>query len=134
MAVHIAPTLKLAVVTATCRTGGIDVLEASLLRQTYRNFMLLVVDEFEREGWWNLVGEKNEIDVINIKPPYINKSKGEVRNLARAYNLAIEYALDYKCDLFVSLQDYIWVQKDGLERFIYRANFNIQRPLLGRDL
>lgn len=116
--------MKIAVFLPTKRKGGIDVIEASLLRQTYRNFIFLVCDEHERDFYWRQAGKANDVETVVIQPPY--KPSNQPRNLAKTYNLGIEYALDYDCDLFVSLQDYIWVPEDGLERFV--KNFDNNGP------
>lgn len=110
--------MKVAVFVPTFRPGGIDVTEASLLRQTHRDFILLVCDNRERDWWWELVAERNSVKIGNIRPPKINSENGEIRNLARAYNLAAETCLESGCDLLVSLQDYIWLPSDGVERFV----------------
>jgi len=107
--------MKVAVGIITKRKGGIDVIEASLLRQTYRDFVLFVIDEHERNYWW----EKVHPEVVCIQPPF----KGNrPRNLARAYNLMAQYVDE--ADLFISLQDYIWLPEDGIERFVecYKAS------------
>lgn len=113
-----------AVFIPSCRCGGIDVTEATLLRQTYRDFMLITCDQLERNMWWELVADRNDVRIVNMKPPPIISSKGEIRNLARAYNMAMEYAVDFNCELLVSLQDYLWIDADGLFRFakLYEAN------------
>jgi hypothetical protein len=48
----------------------------------------------------------------------VKKKEGNYRNLAAAYNLAISIARDrFNADLFVSLQDYVWIPKNGLRKF-----------------
>jgi hypothetical protein len=46
------------------------------------------------------------------------KQPGNVRALAQAYNNAADYAVDAGFDLFVSLQDYIWIPDNGIEMFV----------------
>ena len=40
------------------------------------------------------------------------------RALAQAYNNAADLAVDLEFDLFVSLQDYIWIPDNGIEMFV----------------
>jgi hypothetical protein len=55
----------------------------------------------------------NPIYFINVE-----KKKNKKRNLAKSYNTAASFAINSNCDLFVSLQDYIWLPEDGIERFV----------------
>lgn len=112
-----------AIFIPTKRYGGIDIIEASLKRQTYKNFTLYVCDELERNFYWERIGTRLGFDVTCIHPPWFS-AKTHKRNLARSYNIAAEDATNDGADLFVSLQDYIWLPEDGLERFVknYEAN------------
>lgn len=112
--------MNVAVFTPTKRMGGIDVLEASLNRQTCKEFDFFVIDECERDWHWERLGKDIGLKVTTIKPPPISGA----RNLATAYNIMVEYAIDGNYDLLISLQDYLWLPPTGVERFIgvYGAN------------
>lgn len=112
----------IAVFTPTDQYGGLDVTWGSLTRQTLaRELVWIVADEHlgeRRSVYEKLRAQKKIADIITfrlpIEPPY-------VRNLSASYNRAFGIARDLKPDLFVSLQDYIWVPPDGVERFVRLA-------------
>lgn len=109
--------MSVAVFTPTYRPGGLDVLTSSLSRQTYRDFTWIVVDELyhSRAGLWDSISEGLSNDVVNITMP----PKTKHRNLCEAYNAAAKLVLiDGSFDLFISLQDYIYVPPGGIERFV----------------
>lgn len=112
--------MKIAVFTPTKRMGGIDVIEASFKRQNYQEFDFFVIDECERDWHWERLGRDTGIKVTVIKPPWMIHA----RNLARSYNIMVDYAIDGDYDLLISLQDYLWLPEDGVERFagIFAAN------------
>lgn len=116
--------MSVAIFTPTSRPGGLDVLEASLKRQTNQDFWWFVVDDlYEKriEVWDRLRAEFND-KVTNIKLG----PKTKHRNLCEAYNMAAKLVLlDGSFNLFVSLQDYIWIPPDGIERFV---NTHEERP------
>lgn len=105
---------KVLVFVPTIHYGGLDILFASLKKQDYP-FDLCMADEladqridvYEEHGFAD-----NTIFVDCVKQP------GNVRALAQAYNNAAEYAVDMEYDLMVSLQDYIWIPRNGLEYFV----------------
>jgi glycosyltransferase involved in cell wall biosynthesis len=109
----------------TNRPGGIDVLEASIMRQTLKPTDLIIADELAevREKEWNNFGERlkeENISVIIFKPQ--QTIRNAARNLVAAYNEGVDICrgLGYKDDdLFISLQDYIYVPDEGIERFFW---------------
>jgi hypothetical protein len=112
---------KVAIFTPTQRPG-IDVTAFSIARQkTDAEILWIVCDE--------LFAERAQLFQQVVKPIvgcethhfYLPKEEGNVRNLARAYNEAIEKSRSWGADLFVSLQDYIYVPEDGLDRFVTMA-------------
>jgi len=114
--------MNVAVFTPTKRAGGIDVIEASLERQTYKDFDYFVCDELERDFWWEWSFDKTGVEgtLTLLKPPFTRY----VRNLASAYNLMAEYATEGEYDLLISLQDYLWLPPDGIERFVNNYGSN----------
>jgi GT2 family glycosyltransferase len=109
--------MKLAVFTPTYRPGGLDVLEASLTRQTFKDFVWVVSDQrfLERKETWAKILQR-----IDFPAVFVNRgiAEGNKRNLCAMYNAAAEYVVDDGFEMLVSLQDYIYVPEDGLEKFI----------------
>jgi hypothetical protein len=109
--------MTLVVFTPTYRPGGLDVLEASLMRQTHRDFVWVVSDQLflDRKVAWAKV-----LDRIDFPLLWMNREviEGNKRNLAAMYNAAVDYVLSDGFEMLVSLQDYIYLPEDGLEKFI----------------
>lgn len=108
----------------TNRAGGLDVLEASIMRQTVKPTHVIVADDWEgkRTEQWTALNERFEEENISLR---VFKSEQIVRNAARnlvaAYNQAVDIAKNEGYsdeDLFISLQDYIWIPEKGIERFL----------------
>lgn len=102
------------------RYPGFDVTYHSLKRQVVNDdikLVLCVADEFAPLRG-NDLAEKFEdigIDYVSFK---MSKQKGYKRNLAASYKQAMEFARTIDADGFVTLQDYIWIPEDGIQRFI----------------
>lgn len=110
--------METTVFVATNRLGGLDVLESSLSRQTYKDFKVFVIDSyynFRKELWAEMSHRLGIFIEVHPDPAPV---KGDVRVLAKAYNLAREYCLFTRTDLLISLQDYIWIPDNGVESFI----------------
>lgn len=109
---------KILVFTPTNRYGGLDVLEASLQRQNHENFEFRCEDQllFERKEIWGEIVQRNR-EKFKVYATFHPIKEGNKRNLASAYNRAVDMAVRDNFDLFVSLQDYIWLPEDGLTRF-----------------
>jgi len=109
--------VKLAIFTPTYRPGGLDVVHASLMRQTFKNFVWIVSDQMflERKETWAKIIQETDFPTV-----FVNRQieEGNKRNLAAMYNAAAEYVVDDGFDMLISLQDYIYVPEDGLEKFI----------------
>lgn len=108
----------------TNRPGGLDVLEASIMRQTVKPTHLIIADELmdeRRKEWLNINARLQEenVQVFVFKPE--QTVRNAARNLVAAYNQSVEHCKDFGYtddDLFISLQDYIWVPEGGIERFM----------------
>lgn len=109
--------MKAVVFSATYRPGGLDVLEASMARQTNRDFVWVICDELWNTRWrdWSNIEDRTGVPMIFIHPTI---KEGNKRNLCSAYNEAAELAVENNFDLFISLQDYIYVPEDGIQRFM----------------
>lgn len=109
------------VVVPSNRSGGLDILEASIARQTVKPTHLLFADELfkERQQVVSDMFERLEIEGVHFKPH--QPVRNAARNLVAAYNQSIDIARDLGYsddDLFISLQDYIWLPENGIERFM----------------
>jgi hypothetical protein len=113
--------VKIAIFTPTQRPG-IDITAFSIARQkTDHEIFWIVCDELFAERAHVFQSVVKPIVNCETKHFYITKKEGNPRNLARSYNTAIDYARDWDADLFISLQDYIWVPEDGVEKFATMA-------------
>ncbi len=110
--------MRTAIFTPTARPG-IDITAFSVARQEADTEILWIVCD-------QLFAERAQLFQQVVKPIvgcetqhfYLPKEEGEVRNVSSAYNEAIRRARDWDADLFVSLQDYIYVPPDGLQKFV----------------
>lgn len=121
---------KISVFTPTQRTG-MDVTHHSLRRQTGDHEIIWMMSDELYHQRWDVF--RNAVAQDNFETIYFNipKRDGYVRNLVRSYNSAMERAREEGCDLFVSLQDYIWIPDDGLDQFVQAAeNFEDQKCIL----
>lgn len=106
----------IAIFTPTRLWGGLDVTYSGLLRQNREDLLWLIADEY----FWE---RRDTVERLNLEAPFnifhfsVHKFEGAVRNLAAAYNAGLELSRSTGCDLFISLQDYIWIPDDGVERF-----------------
>jgi hypothetical protein len=103
---------KITVLTVTNRPGGLDVLKHDLRRQTVDDFELVLVDDRHEQRKEAAIDYMSEFDLTYVEPR--EPSGIDVWNLNKAYNDGIGAS---EGELIVSLQDYIWIPDDGLERF-----------------
>ena len=107
--------MKVSVIYPTARHGGLDILEKCMKEQTHEDFEVLILDELRRNFMPN-----RSTKFIFVEPP--NKKAGMFWNLSASLNAGVRAA---KGELIVLLQDYIWVPKEGLARYVEKA---IQEP------
>lgn len=107
-------TVKVLVFVPTIHAGGLDLLFSSLKRQTYP-WTLCMADELanERINIYEKHGMADNTIFVDCQ-----KQPGNVRALAQAYNNAADLAVDLDFDLMISLQDYIWIEDNGIEMFV----------------
>ncbi len=120
---------KVAVFVPTHRVGGLDVLKASLDRQTVKPDVVIVSDRWadNRRLYWLQLAEDHNIQLLHpdpIKP-------GNKRDLCREYNRAARLSVTLEADLFISLQDYIWIPGNGIERFVKTHEENPNNLITG---
>lgn len=116
----------IAVFVPTNRAGGLDVLEASIMRQTLTPTHLIVADDWpgERTDYWNSLAQtlEEETNTTLIVFKAEQTVRNAARNLVAAYNQGVNLAQDIGYDdgdLFISLQDYIYVPEEGIERLFW---------------
>lgn len=93
--------MKVSVITPTIRKEGLDVIRRSLKKQTYTDFEWLIGSKFDPEIE----------EAVWVKDEF----EGGYWTLNRIYNRLFDRA---KGDVIISWQDWIWVPKDGLEKFV----------------
>lgn len=102
------------------RLPGIDVTVQSILRQKMSKHKLsdivwLVADELysSREKYMEYLKDSAEFHVMHCKLPKIYMT-----NLAHCYNYALQWAQNIDAELFISLQDYVYIPSDGVQKFL----------------
>jgi len=115
--------VQVVVATPTRLHGGLDVNAASIAAQNFpqQDITWIVVDEFwqERHDEVMACAAAYEFNTIHVAGP--PKRPGAWNNLEASYNLALDIARHLDVDLFVSMQDYFWIPRDGLMRFALMA-------------
>jgi len=103
---------KISVMNLTARYGGIDILWANMKRQTMDDWELVLVDALWKEREKEV---KKYINDPRLKYVRQNKpKKGALTNLAHADNQGFKAC---RGELIVCLQDYIWINPEGLSKF-----------------
>lgn len=99
-------------VTVTNRPGSIDVTWATLARQTVSDFEWILCDELYD---WRAAAVAAFVGDDRLHHVAAPRVEGHLWNLNKSYNAALRHC---RGELVVSLQDYISVPPDGLERFL----------------
>jgi GT2 family glycosyltransferase len=100
---------KVSIIYPTARFGGLDILEYSLLHQTFQDFEVLVVDELRRKEIIDSLGW------IYVEPP--PKKPSMWWNLDSSLNTAIRQS---KGEIIIQINDYVYVPPDGIQKFLDR--------------
>lgn len=96
-------TLRISVVTPSVRPKGLYVVESGLNNQTFTDFEWLVCAPDIERGH------------VKVSPVFLqDEFEGGFWSLNRAYNELIKHA---KGELIVTLQDWIYVNPEGLQKF-----------------
>lgn len=103
---------KISVMNLTNRWGGIDILWANMRRQTEQDFELVLVDALWREREEEVKTYINDPRLKYIRQN--DKVEGALTNLAHADNQGFKAC---EGELIVCLQDYIWINPEGLEKY-----------------
>ena len=96
----------------TNRYGGFDVLRNNLRKQTFKDFEVVIVDELFDERSQEVFNYMSEFPLTYIKPR--SKTEDDAWNFNKAMNDGIKAC---RGSLVVVLQDYIWIQRDSLQKF-----------------
>lgn len=101
---------KISVITPTIRKEGLAIVRKALQRQTFKDFTWFIGSKFNPdipEAVW-----------------VIDDYRDGYWSLNRIYNKLVHTTLDFEPDtsqqdphILVTLQDYIWIEKDGLQKF-----------------
>lgn len=103
--------VAVSVVTVTNRPGSIDVTWRALARQSLQDFEWVLCDELYDWRHAEVEAYVDDDRLVHVPAPV---DPGALWNLNKSYNEALRHC---RGELVVSLQDYIWVPDDGLERF-----------------
>ena len=113
---------KISVMNLTNRPGGIDILWANMKRQTFQDFELILVDALWQEREDEVKAYINDPRLVYVRQK--QKPEGALCGLAHADNQGFAAC---QGELIVCLQDYIWINPYGLEKYwqAYQDNPNI---------
>lgn len=113
--------MRVVLFTPTKRPG-IDVSHFSVLRQETEAELLWIVDDLLLDKRFEVFRNFAEQDRVNGAYRYIHYStarkKNNVTTLAESYFKAMKLSREWNADMFISMQDYIYVPKDGVQKFI----------------
>lgn len=121
---------KISILNITCRFGGLDILRASLERQTFKDFEVVIVDGKWRERESQV---KKYFKDFNLKYiPQSEKREGAYSNLAHADNEGFRAC---EGDLIVCIQDFIWAPPFLVHKFweAYKAYGDILVGAVGHQ-
>lgn len=111
--------MKHVLVFVPTRLKGFDVTYFSILRQKLNGVKLImcVADEYVQDRAEELADkfERAGIEYVTFR---MSKNPGYERNLAASYKQALQFAREMDVDGVVSLQDYIYVPEDGIQKFV----------------
>lgn len=104
---------KLTLCFFTYRPGGFDILADSLKRQTYKNYELIVIDDYPNRNLKSWLEEQN-IPVAYYGPMKEKVLKDTTYSQANIMNTALLYATG---DIFIICNDYQWLPPNSFERW-----------------
>jgi GT2 family glycosyltransferase len=119
--------MKVSVLYISNRYGSIDILKASLDRQSFTDFDLVFIDGLKEDREEQVLEyfKNSEYKVTYKKEPKM--PDGALMALTFAINEGFRQC---KGDLIVLLQDYIYVPYDGIEKFVYLSELHNNKALL----
>ncbi len=102
---------KFSVVYMTYRPGGFDLLAHALSHQTYKNYELIVIDDYPNRNLKKWLEEQG-IPVTYYGPMKEKSRKDTTYNQCNVMNTALQYVTG---DILVIYNDYSWIHPDSLE-------------------
>ncbi len=107
----------IAVLTSTCRYGGIDIAAASVERQGREDLTWIVGDELlsEREHVWR---DHAPCPLRTFDTRKLRERTGHPRSLCASNNEGLRIARELDADMLVLLNDYIWAPPGGIDQFL----------------
>lgn len=108
-------TVKISILTVTNRKNGLELARKSLGRQTFKDFEWVVVSPLTAEELGigdEVIGKTARFRGLFVPEP--PKKKGNYWNLNTAYNEGLRMCSG---ELVVSIQDFIYITPQGLEKF-----------------
>jgi len=109
---------KLTLVYFTYRPGGFDILADSLNHQTYKNYELIVIDDYPGRNLKSWLEEQG-IPVAYYGPMKEKVLKDTTYSQANIMNTALLYTTG---DIFIICNDYQWLPPDSFERWNFYFN------------
>ena len=104
---------KLSLIYFSYRPGGFDILAHSLTNQDYKNYELIVIDDYPGRNLRGYLEEKG-IPVTYYGPMKTKTLKDTTYNQCNVLNTALLYATG---DIFIICNDYTWLPPDSLDRW-----------------
>lgn len=118
-------SMRIVVFTPTNSYGGLDVTWSSLARQTMASRITWVVADdllSRRANLYTAMRTSGELaDVVPISVPHV---PGYPSNLTSCYIRGMRLAREMNADIFISLQDYIYIDPHQVESFVEMAREN----------
>jgi glycosyltransferase involved in cell wall biosynthesis len=105
---------KITVVYMTYRPGGMDLLSHALANQDYKNYELIVIDDYPGRNLRGYLEEKG-IPVTYYGPMKEKVLKDTTYSQANVLNTALLYATG---DILVVYNDYSWIPPESLESIL----------------
>ena len=107
--------MKVSLLVITNRPGGMDILRANVRRQTQKPDQVVLVDALYDQRAQPVQAFFDGLKIRHIPDP----PKEGICNIEPALNEGLAHC---KGDLVVFLQDYIWIPRQGIKRFVQGQN------------
>lgn len=103
--------MKVSLLVVTARYGGMDILQANLRRQVQRPHEVILVDALYEERREAVATYLKGSGIVHVPDP----PKTRYCNIEAALNVGLAHC---RGDLIVFLQDYVWIPRHGIRRFV----------------
>lgn len=109
--------MKVSLLVITARYGGMDILRANLRRQVEKPHEVILVDALYEQRRNAVATYLNGTKVVHVPDP----PKERYCNIEAALNEGLSRC---RGDLIVLLQDYVWIARHGIRRFVQTQKAN----------